>query len=105
MTRERQTLLLDRANEAGPRVSCVCLEGQEVFVFSVPLCKTRYPEGATGAEREVIDLTLRATRPGLSFHDTHRLAISRWVARAKRCAQRLLARVDTVICDENRPRV
>ena len=58
MTREPQTLLSDRANEAGPRVSCVCLEGQEVFVFSVPLCKTRYPEGATGAERKVIDLLL-----------------------------------------------
>ena len=63
MTRERQTLLSDRANEVGPRVSCVCLEGQEVFVFSVPLCKTRYPEGATGAEREVIDLTLDGNTP------------------------------------------
>ena len=58
MTLDPQILLSDPEDETGPRVSCVYLEGQEVFVFSVPLCKTRYPEGTTGAEREVIDLLL-----------------------------------------------
>ena len=58
MTLEPETLLADPPNEAGPRVSCVDLEGQEVFICSVPLYQTRYPEGATGAEREVIDLLL-----------------------------------------------
>jgi len=58
MTLKPQTLLADPPNEAGPRVSCVDLEGQGVFVCSVPLYQTRYPDGATGAEREIIDLLL-----------------------------------------------
>jgi DNA-binding CsgD family transcriptional regulator len=63
MTFKAQILLSDPANEAGPQVSCVYLEGDEVFVFTVPLCETRYPEGATGAEHNVIDLLLDGNTP------------------------------------------
>ena len=58
MTLELKTLLADPPDEAGPRVSRVRLEGQEVFICSVPLYQTRYPAGATGSEREIIDLLL-----------------------------------------------
>ncbi len=44
--------------EADPRVSRVCPDGHELFVLSVRQRETRYPEGATPAEREVIDLLL-----------------------------------------------
>jgi DNA-binding CsgD family transcriptional regulator len=58
MSLDHQRAVSDPANEAGPRVSSVRLDGQEVFICSVPLCETRYPEGATEAERDVIDLLL-----------------------------------------------
>jgi len=58
-----EAVLSNPENGAGLRVSCVHLEGQEVFAFSVPLCEIRYPEGATGAEREVIDLLLDGNTP------------------------------------------
>jgi len=51
-------VLPDPDNGAGPQVSCVYLESKDVFVLSVPLRETRYPAGATGAERGVIDLLL-----------------------------------------------
>jgi len=50
-------------NGAGPRVSSVRFEGEEVFVFCLPLPEVRYPEGATGAERKVIALTLGGNTP------------------------------------------
>ena len=63
MTLKPQTLVSESPNEAGPRVSAVQLEGDQLFVFSVPLCETRYPEGTTRAEREVIDLLLDGNTP------------------------------------------
>ncbi len=44
-------------------VSCVYLEKDEVFVITLPLFETRYPEGVTAAEREVIDLLLGGATP------------------------------------------
>jgi len=53
-----ETLRGGERDEAGPQVSCARFEGEEVFVLSVPVPEVRYPEGATRAEHEVIDLLL-----------------------------------------------
>ena len=42
----------------GPRVSRMRVGGEDIVVLSVPLPKMAYPEGATAAEREIIDLVL-----------------------------------------------
>lgn len=46
------------AADVASRVSGVWLGPEQVFVLSVPVSETRYPEGATSAEREIIDLLL-----------------------------------------------
>lgn len=56
-------VLLDPGSGSGARMSSVCFEGQEVCVLCVPLCETRYPEGATRAEHEIIDLLLDGSTP------------------------------------------
>lgn len=56
-------VLPDPENGTGAEVSCVHVEGEEVFVLAVPLCETRYPEGTTEAEREIIDFLLDGNTP------------------------------------------
>jgi DNA-binding CsgD family transcriptional regulator len=56
-------VLSDPENGAVPQVSSLHLEGGEIFVLTIPLCETRYPEGATPAEHEVIDLLLDGKTP------------------------------------------
>ena len=46
-------------SDAGPRVSRMRVGGEEIIVLSVPLPKLQYPEGATPAEQEIIDLMLQ----------------------------------------------
>lgn len=55
----------DEDRQSGPRVSRIRVGGEELFVLSVPLPEIRYPEGATPAEKEIIDLVLQ----GLSVKD------------------------------------
>lgn len=45
-------------NEAEPRVSSVSIRNAQVFVLGFALPETRYPDGTTDAERDVIDLLL-----------------------------------------------
>lgn len=52
----RQSLNLE--SEAGPRVSALGIAREVLFVLSVPNRETRYPEGATPAERGILDLLL-----------------------------------------------
>jgi DNA-binding NarL/FixJ family response regulator len=54
---------LNLESEVSPRVSGVEIAREVLFVLSVPLRETRYPEGVTTAEREIIDLLLDGSTP------------------------------------------
>jgi DNA-binding CsgD family transcriptional regulator len=46
-------------SDTGPRVSRMCVGGEDILVLSVPLPLLRYPEGTTSAEHEIIDAVLK----------------------------------------------
>lgn len=49
----------EAVDDEGPRVSRMCVGGEDIVVLSVPLPKMAYPEGTTEAEQEIIGLVLQ----------------------------------------------
>jgi len=56
---EDDDLMSDMHLGTGPRVSRMCVGGEDILVLSVPLPQLRYPEGTTSAEQEIIDAVLQ----------------------------------------------